>query len=465
MKVMHKELINLLKGWPNPALLPAAQIKTLSSTALSDTEIFVPGLLYGPDPGYEPLRANIAKWLTQFYQPPEPIPAERICITGGASQNLACILQVFSDPLYTRNVWMVSPTYHMACRMFEDSGFHGRLCSVPEDDEGLDVAYLRKAIKQSEDDAREKHNTKPTLKPKRASSKIYRHLIYAVPTFSNPSSKSMSLQRRQELVQIAREYDACIITDDVYDLLQWPAHMDSTESSIEHAQLPRIVDIDRWLSGGAERPGADGFGNAVSNGSFSKIAGPGCRTGWAEGTKKFAWGVSQVGSSKSGGAPSQLTATFMSGLLESGDLQHHVFQTLQPSYARRYKTIMSAVEQNLTPLGVTLPQASRIIIGGYFIWLTLPAPLYAEEVAIVAKRDQNLIIAPGPMFAVYGDETAIDLRRKVRLCFSWEEEHRLAEGIQRLGQVIADIQKTKGKDKTAAPCTFGKGDDLIGQYN
>ena len=104
----------------------------------------------------------------------------------------------------------------------------------------------------------------------------------------------MSLRRRQELVQIAREYDACIITDDVYDLLQWPADLSDPRSTIEHARLPRIVDLDRSMDGGTERAGADGFGNAVSNGSFSKIAGPGCRTGWAEGTKKFAWGVSQV---------------------------------------------------------------------------------------------------------------------------------------------------------------------------
>lgn len=104
----------------------------------------------------------------------------------------------------------------------------------------------------------------------------------------------MSLRRRQELVQVAREYDACIITDDVYDLLQWPASTTESKSSLEHARLPRIIDIDRSLDDGAERHGADGFGNAISNGSFSKIVGPGCRTGWAEGTKKFAWGLSQV---------------------------------------------------------------------------------------------------------------------------------------------------------------------------
>ena len=114
---------------------------------------------------------------------------------------------------------------------------------------------------------------------------------------------------------------------------------------------------------------------------------------------------------------------------------------------------MAAVEKHLIPLGVTLPQASRDVAGGYFIWLSLPAPLQAEEVAILAKRDENLVIAPGPIFAVKGDERAVDLVRNVRICFSWEEEGKLAEGIRRLGQVICRMQNVKcqpGKE-TARP--------------
>lgn len=346
---------------------------------------------------------------------------------------------------------MVSPTYFLACRIFEDSGFHGRLRSVPEDEEGVDINYLRKALRQSEVKARAEGNTQPTLKPSRPWGKIYRHLIYAVPTFSNPSSRSMSLQRRQELVQIAREYDAIIITDDVYDMLQWPTDKTAAQPTGEHARLPRLVDIDRTLEGGAEREGSDGFGNAVSNGSFSKIAGPGCRTGWLEGTKKFAWGVSQVGSSRSGGAPSQLTSTFMSNLVKSGELQRHIFQTLQPTYARRYQSMISAIEDHLLPLGVTLPQRNRDVVGGYFIWLSLPAPLKAEDVAVCARREENLIIAPGPIFAVYGDEEAVDLNRKVRVCFSWEEEAKLAEGIQRLARVISTMQEDSTPKESSLP--------------
>lgn len=60
-----------------------------------------------------------------------------------------------------------------------------------------------------------------------------------------------------------------------------------------------------------------------------------------------------------------------------------------------------------------------------------------------AKEHENLIIAPGPIFGGYGEGRAVDLKRKGRLCFSWEAEDELAEGIQRPGQVIVRLQRNK----------------------
>ncbi|KAL8927244.1 MAG: hypothetical protein Q9208_002420 [Pyrenodesmia sp. 3 TL-2023] len=434
-----KSPINLLRGWPNPALLPVAQIKAASAAALSQPDVSTAGLLYGPDPGYEPLRESIAEWLSRFYQLHSSTSPNRICITGGASQNLACLLQVFSDPVYTKFVWQVSPTYFRVCPIFEDNAFHGRLRSVPEDDEGIDVEFLKKRLQEVEDESPVNGEKPENLKGFQPWRKLYRHIIYAVPTFSNPSSRTMTLRRRKELVQVARQYDALVITDDVYDQLQWPAQKPSTSSSLRHAVLPRLVDIDRELEGGTQRQGADGFGNTVSNGSFSKIAAPGTRCGWAEGTEKFAHGLSQNGGSASGGAPSQMTSTFMTELLRSGELENHIFTTLQPNYARRYYRMMEAIERYLLPLGVTLPQSDRTVVGGYFFWFALPKPLLADEVARAAKEEENLIIGQGSLFAVYGDERTEDLERQVRVCFSWEEEANIVQGIERLGKVVKQM--------------------------
>jgi len=118
-------------------------------------------MCYGPDAGDPRLRRNVASWLTTFYKPANPVSVERICITGGASQNLACLLQVFTDPVYTRNVWIVAPAYMLSFRIFEDAGFHKKLRAIPEDDEGIDIEFLTREIEKSEDGARSDGNDKP----------------------------------------------------------------------------------------------------------------------------------------------------------------------------------------------------------------------------------------------------------------------------------------------------------------
>ncbi len=161
MNLRSKTLINLLSGWPNSSLLPPELVKAAAIAVLSDEGTAQSTLQYGPAQGYESLRYEIARWLTAFYNPQDAIQADRICITGGASQNLACILQTFTDPIYTRNVWMVAPTYYLACRNFEDFGFAGRLRSVPEDNEGIDLDSLSRQIAHSEEKAQREGNLAP----------------------------------------------------------------------------------------------------------------------------------------------------------------------------------------------------------------------------------------------------------------------------------------------------------------
>lgn len=109
--------------------------------------------------------------------------------------------------------------------------------------------------------------------------------------------------------------------------------------------------------------------------------------------------------------------------------------------------MMSAITEHLLPLGITMPQPGRQVIGGYFIWLTLPEPLLAEEVSKKALDEEQVVIAAGPLFKVQGDPSGEQgaFERDFRLCFSWESEGNLTEGVERLGGVIKRSLESKSK--------------------
>lgn len=267
--------INLQGGWPTPRLHPVAALESASASLYQKQDINNQ-LMYGPEHGNFSFRQRVGQWLNGMYCPSAgSVPADRILITNGASNGLATLLQKFADPSYTRAVWMVEPTYFLACPIFRDAGLAGRIKGVPEGRDGLDLEFLRKALEMTDtacDDA-----ATSTKSPKNGYPKVYRHILYLIPTFSNPSGKTMSLESRQELIRLARKHDVLVVSDDVYDVLRWPINANTLAEKLGPCP-PRLVDVDRQL------PEAKVFGNAVSNGSFSKIVAPGIRVGWLEGT-------------------------------------------------------------------------------------------------------------------------------------------------------------------------------------
>lgn len=217
---------------------------------------------------------------------------------------------------------MVEPTYHLAAAIFRDAGFIGRqrIRAAPEGPSGgVDLAFLRAGLEESErlaggeGEEEEEGQTPETKKkgPGNGYPKIYRHILYMVPTFSNPSGRTMAHGDRVALVRLAREFDVLLVTDDVYDVLRWSPgrhaagggddcqyglcccggeEEEGDETAVEQRLPlpPRLVDLDRLL------PGQSPFGNAVSNGSFSKIVAPGTRVGWMEGSPDFVTTLTRV---------------------------------------------------------------------------------------------------------------------------------------------------------------------------
>jgi DNA-binding transcriptional MocR family regulator len=266
----------------------------------------------------------------------------------------------------------------------------------------------------------------------------------------------MSVAHREKLVQLARKYDCLVVSDDVYDFLQWPlGTQPPTAERPPEMRLPRLCDVDRRIEGWS----AHGFGNTVSNGSFSKLAGPGVRTGWAESTSKFANGLAHTASTLSGGCPSQLVAGSLGELLRTGELEQFLEQTTRPSLQRRHKLMMDAIREYIEPFGIdvqssSLPDAG--IYGGYFVWFTPRDRMSSKLISEVAMAEENLIIGYGSMFEVHGDEKTATFDADIRLCFSWEPEEDVVEGVRRLGGVLKRMQENKGHyDHMAAKSSGG----------
>ncbi|PVH89462.1 aminotransferase [Cadophora sp. DSE1049] len=462
---LFSSLINLQLGWPSPRLFTSSALLEGANEVLKSESDTAAALIYGPHIGHPPLRKSVAKWLSSIYS--TSVDEGRICISNGASANLSNILLKFTDPLYTRKIFMIEPTYFLACPIFEDNGFQGKLRGIPEDNgEGIDFEFLCRELKTAETAAIQaaKDDGKPdvpVLKTGKNYPKIFKYIIYLVPTFSNPSAKTLSLDARKKLVDLARTFDALLVSDDVYDFLAWPQDPAAADDSVT-AVPPRLVDIDR------EMPGCSSFGNTASNGSFSKVIGPGVRVGWTECTPAFARELAEVGSSSSGGAPSHLTSTFVDKMLRSGRLQSHIKNVLIPTYRQRYYTLMAAIEDFLVPLGVAqevkkTQNSMTATAGGFFTYLRLPDDMPASRtVAAFAFQEYALRIAFGHMFVVAGDEGSTTraealggFAKCIRLCWAWHEDHEIREGIERLATTIVDIRAMMQKGRDVARLAIG----------
>lgn len=136
----------------------------------------------------------------------------------------------------------------------------------------------------------------------------------------------------------------------------------------------------------------------------------------------------------------------MTEMLKTGDLQHHIEQMLRPAYRSRYQTLLRAIKEYLGPLGVKVGEVDvegKPVFGGYFVWLELPKHVSAELVTRKAKLEENLIVAPGYSFEVFGD-SSIQFGNSLRLCFSSEAEEDFEEAIMRLARVVKSVSDGSG---------------------
>jgi 2-aminoadipate transaminase len=364
------DIVRMAMGSPAPEAIPSATFGALlGDLAAEGASAFD----YGPTEGDASLRRALTNFLAAQGTPVDP---DELLVTSGGMQglDLVCKLFVESGDL----VAVESPTYTNGAATI--SGYEGRMVEIPGDEDGMDVEALA--------DAADAEGEPPKL-------------IYTIPTFQNPAGTTLSLERREHLIELASDWAAVVLEDDPYSLLRF-----------EGDDLPTL----RELGAGRVR--------VIGVRTFSKILAPGLRVGWLEAQPEI---VARMIDARQGmdtctAPPMQrLVARF----LEGGHADRHL-STLRGEYHRRKVSLQRALHDELAGLDASWTDPH----GGFFLWLTLPAEIDSEALFPVAL-EEGVAYIPGPAFSIGGRFT-----NALRLAFSAETPERPREGVRRLARAI-----------------------------
>lgn len=366
------EMISLAGGLPAPELFPIEELKAVSLRVLE--EMGRTALQYSTTEGHPPLRTWIAQRMNQRMG--TKVQPEEILITSGSQQALDLSGKLFLDEGDV--VLCESPTYVGAINAFR--AYQPRFVDVPTDDDGMVITELERRLAQT-DRAR---------------------FIYVVPDFQNPSGRCWSLERRRQLMEVARRHQIPVIEDCPY-----------TEVRFEGSPLPSLKSMD-----------SDGL--VILLGTFSKIFCPGFRVGWVAAAHPL---IDKYNLLKQGADLHTSTVAQMeiATYLSMYDLDANL-RRIREVYRARRGVMISALERELPPQVLfTRPQ------GGLFLWVELPEQLSARDLLTHCLK-QNVAFVPGGSFFPNGGH-----ENTLRLNFSNMPEDRIDEGIRRLGKVLREL--------------------------
>ena len=364
-------------GHVDPTLFPVGQLAKATAEALERHG--QSALNYGSSLGCAPLR----DYLRAKFAADEglDLASDELMITASASAGLDAAVRVFTKPGDT--VLVEAPSYHEALAIIQDNWV--KLAAVPVDAEGLVTDALARRLK-----ALVRAGERPAL-------------LYTIPTFQNPTGTTMSEGRRHEVLELAIQYSLRVVEDDVYRDLYF-----------ESSPPPSLQALDTG-------------GIVIRLGSFSKILAPGLRLGWAIGSTESIDRIANCGLAQSGGGANPFSSYVVAAFAERGWLEPHI-DHLRQTYRERRDTLLAALEAQM-PAAVNWTRPS----GGFFVWLTLPAPLTAGNVLEKARLENITFLTGEPFFAEGGGE------RDIRLPFSYLPRPDLERGVEILAGIVREM--------------------------
>jgi len=349
------ETISLARGVPAPECLPVEEMAECARAAIARDGKTI--LSYGPGGGYGPLRG----WLAERHG----VDPARVVLTNGGLQGFVLLAQLLARG---KRVLVERPTYDRPLKILRELG--ATIDTVEMDDEGLEPAALEVALG---------NGVKPAL-------------LYTIPTFQNPSGRTLSAERRRRVAELAAEHDLLVLEDDPYGLIRF-----------EGEAPPSLFE----LSGG----------RTAYTSSFSKTVGPGVRVGWFVLPEELARELEAAA-----------TATYITPVLlgEAAVYEFISRGSFEPNLVRINGLLKARRDAMLAALERHLPQARwSHPEGGYFVWLELPEETDAAE---VAKRAEGVTFVLGTDFG--------GAANTARLAYSFVSPEEIDLGVERLAAAL-----------------------------
>jgi 2-aminoadipate transaminase len=360
------EIISFAGGLPSPATFPVERMQAAFDKVLREQGKVA--LQYGPTDGYLPLRQWIADSLSKNGA---KIVPEQVLMTSGSQQALDLLGKVLIDE--GSKVLVETPSYLGALQAF--SVYRPNFVSVDTDEHGLVPSSLNNVAAGA-------------------------RLLYALPNFQNPTGRSLSVERRLELVETCARLGVPLVEDDPYGALSYKGE-----------PAPKMVAMN-----------PDGV---IYMGSFSKVLTPGIRLGYVVAPLALVRRL-ELAKQAADLHTSQLTQMVVHEVIKDGFLDQHI-PTIRTLYGDQCQCMLDAMAEHF-PASATWTKPE----GGMFIWVDLPKHINAMELLDEAIK-QKVAFVPGSPFYANEPET-----NTLRLSFVTVPPERIRAGVAILGKLIAE---------------------------
>ena len=368
-----KKFISMTGGSYDVPSMPVDEVKEIFAEA--PPEAWAEMLQYGSTTGMSSLRGELAKFMGEAGIKVDP--NGQIIVTTGSQEAIDLVTRVFIDP--GDIIYIGKPTYLQALSAFRTVNPVFR--EITLDSNGMDTAELEADLKK--------------LKAEGKTPKM----LYIIPSFQNPTSTVLSMERRKHVLELAEEHDFIIFEDNPYGYISFEGSMPTPLAAM------------------------DDSGRVMYTSTFSKIVSPGMRLGWLTAQKDI---ISKLSEAK---GRISISNDGLSQYVGAEMLRRGLVAKQIPKITNVYRKRDVMLES----MKASFPEEAEWNDpkGGLFLWVKMPEHVNTTEL-LTESVSRGAAYIPGSNFF------AGPVHNYIRLNYSLPSEVDIVDGIQILGGLLKE---------------------------